>query len=168
MPTLSRNRRLKARTKRTNSLLKRSLKQAAFQANRNFSTVLMLLMQAGGEVTVSPGIVQNVLQSLGKAQFVIEPSTTEEGAAVIKVVAQEPVLDSGPQPLTAEMIADLKARMDARSSQAVDLPSFEAGSVTTELIEREAMSGERQDADGNTMSDVAPVQPIIDIHYEDQ
>ena len=45
MPTISRAKRAKARVKRSLSQTKRSLRQAAFEAQRNFSTVVMLLAQ---------------------------------------------------------------------------------------------------------------------------
>lgn len=144
MPTRSRNARLKARTKRTNSLLKRSLNKAAFEAQRNFSTVIMLLAHAGGEVSVPNATVSSVIASLQKAQFVIEPQMAgdQHVGAVIKLVDADlstKGVQGEPQTLTPEMLADLKARMDRQSlnrdvmGNPQDLPLFEAGAVTQEL-----------------------------------
>lgn len=122
MPTRSRNARTKARQKRTMSLLKRSLKQAAFEANRNFSTVLMLLAQQGGEALVSSETIRSVIPTLGKASYQTEQ--TDAGVRIY-VVANEPAaaVDEGPQTLTTEQIAELKARLDARG---LSMPAAES------------------------------------------
>lgn len=169
MPTRSRNARTKARQKRTMSLLKRALKQAAFEANKNFSTVLMLLAQAGGEVVVTSETIRGVIPTLGKVQYNTEQ--TEAGARVWIVTADDAAVGTKADDtaeavtLTDDQLADLKARMDA----AHNVPVFEPlpGSVTAELqAEPAIVHGDdlpvMETADEAVAQDAQPVETPAD------
>lgn len=154
MPTRSRNARTKARQKRTMSLLKRSLKQAAFEANKNFSTVLMLLAQAGGSIVVSQETIQSVIPTLPKASYATV--NTDEGVRVYVVTREtdEPVATVDASVLPTESLDEMKARMDA---------AHNPRSVTSQLAaERTAREANTEDAIAvETEADPTPVDPTI-------
>jgi hypothetical protein len=131
MPTASRNARKKARAKRTMSLTKRALREAAFAANRNHSVIMMLLDQAGGEIRIPKATMDRIVPRMSTLQFQITPDG-EEGAIISTVV-------QGAE-LSAETLEAMKARMNAAHNEplaATDatLPSYEppANSVTAAL-----------------------------------
>jgi hypothetical protein len=108
MPTASRNARKKARAKRTMSLTKRALREAAFAANRNHSVIMMLLDQAGGEIRIAKATMDRIVPRMASLQFQITPDG-EEGAIISTVVPQSE--------LPTETLEQLKARMDAAHNE---------------------------------------------------
>lgn len=125
MPTASRNARKKARAKRTMSLTKRALREAAFAANRNHSVIMMLLDQAGGEIRIPKATMDRIVPRMASLQFQITPDG-EEGAIISTVV-------QGAE-LSAETLEAMKARMNA-AHNAGDVPVYAAAanSVTAAL-----------------------------------
>lgn len=153
MPTRSRNARTKARQKRTMSLIKRSLRETAFQANKNFSTVLMLLAHAGGEVTVSETTIKSVVSTIGQAQYAVE--NTPDGVRIYTVVADTIADETAPAEVDLEA---LKAKMQAAHNDG-DVPAFvpAVGSVASQL----AAAREALDAGATSVQVDAPTDPTI-------
>lgn len=117
MATRSRNARLKARTKRTNSLLKRALRDAAFNSNKHFSTILLLLAQQGGEMLISTDTIRTTIPTVQRASYAVE--NTPDGARVYVVVADDvPTVDAAELP--SESLQEMKERMQAAHNEPVD------------------------------------------------
>jgi hypothetical protein len=108
MPTASRNARKKARAKRTMSLTKRALREAAFAANRNHSVIMMLLDQAGGEIRIPKATMDRIVPRMSTLQFQITPDGQD--GAVISTVVQG-------NELSAETLEAMKARMNAAHNE---------------------------------------------------
>ncbi len=116
MPTRSRNARTKARQKRSMSLLKRGYKEAAFAANRNHATILMLLAQAGGDVFIPEETLQTLPGMIAKVQYQIDPvdemlQDVNGDAIRRKGVIIRTVVPASE--LSVDTLAELKQRMDA-------------------------------------------------------
>jgi uncharacterized protein YhaN len=126
MPTRSRNERTKARQKRTNSLLKRALKQSAFEANKNFGAVMILLEAAGGEVIVPDDVVRGVIPQLQTSRWQTEQIEGAVKFTLVKTVKAED--------LPAESLDEMKARMQA-AHNTDEVPTYvpPANSLTAQL-----------------------------------
>jgi hypothetical protein len=143
MPTISRAKRQKARLKRSRSLLARGLRETAFAANRNFSTVMMLLAQAGGEVTIKASTVQSVVANIAKIQYAVQQLDEGQGFRIYTVVQDAvPTVDAATLP--AESLDEMKARMNAAHNEVPEAP--EGATARALRLEREA----------------APVDPTVD------
>ena len=106
MPTISRAQRQKARRKRTNSLLKREVRTLSQNAAKSFAMLLAVLAQAGGEVTVVQGTLDQVLPNLATLGYeVVKGQAPNEH--IIRMVTQAPALSAAME--TASKAADLSA-----------------------------------------------------------
>jgi hypothetical protein len=88
MPTLSRNRRHHARTRRTNSLLKRELRGLSQNAQKSFAMLLAVLAQAGGEVTIVQGTLDQVLPNLATLGYEVVKGQAEN-EHIVRMVTQQ-------------------------------------------------------------------------------
>lgn len=89
MATASRNERKKRRQKRTNSLLKQSLKQT-YQAHANaLVTLFAVLAQRGGSVMVTKGTLEQASQNLNRLSYQVDKGDNE-GEFIVRVVENTP------------------------------------------------------------------------------
>lgn len=114
MASESRNSRKKRRVKLNLSRARRSLQQQTEALVRAHTTLLMVLSQAGGEVTISQGTMQTVLQGIRLLNWETLPSKDKDdniipGEFLVRVVTQEGVqavvdeaIMAAPQPHDAE------------------------------------------------------------------
>lgn len=96
MASESRNARKKRRVKLNLSRARRALQQQTEARVQAHATLLMVLSQAGGEVTVSQATMQTVLQGMQMLNWVTEAKTDSEGNTVagefiVRVITQEGV-----------------------------------------------------------------------------
>ena len=121
MPTASRNERRKRRLKRNNSLLQRSLKQESVERGKAMVVLLALLGQAGGEVTISKGTMQQTLSALKELTYQVTPTT--EGEFIIRLVSLTE---------TPEETASTQAVQMATVNNPVEVPNDEPDDVHVE------------------------------------
>ena len=89
MATASRNERKKRRQKRTNSLLKQSLKQT-YQAHANaLVTLFAVLAQRGGSVMVTKGTLEQASQNLNRLSYQVDKGDNER-EYIVRVVENTP------------------------------------------------------------------------------
>lgn len=118
MASESRNARKKRRVKMNLSRARRALKEQTQARVQAHATLLMVLSQAGGEVTVNQATMQTVLQGLQLLNWVTEAKTDREGNIIqgeflVRVVTQE-----GVQAVVDEAIA--AAPMQLENGSTVD------------------------------------------------
>lgn len=112
MASESRNSRKKRRVKLNLSRARRSLQQQTEALVRAHTTLLMVLSQAGGEVTISQGTMQTVLQGIQLLNWQTLAKTDSEGTVIpgeflVRVITQE-----GVQAVVDEAIAATVAPID--------------------------------------------------------
>ena len=88
MPTASKNAKNKARLKRQLRTMKQVAQQAAISSNRSFGTVLLLLANSGGEVTIRPDIVAQIVPLIEKLRY--ESKADDDGSITIRLVGALP------------------------------------------------------------------------------
>ncbi len=129
MASASRNERRKRRVKRSNSLLKRALKayEKAFQLEnaQKQNVILMMaavLAQNGGEITITQGTLNQVIENVATLGFQMEPSAVD-GEFLVKLVTQE-VGDGGnvvdPDDALPEVATDAPSEPDGLLSPVSD------------------------------------------------
>ncbi len=97
MAKMSRVKKHHAQTKRENSLLKRALVQSQQSEGRTTALLLALLVQAGGDITISQATSNTMRTDIVRMGYKMMP--TEEGLVKVVLVMQEPeVAEEVPQP----------------------------------------------------------------------
>ena len=76
------------RIKRSNNMLKRELQRNTLANYKLFSTFMMVLAQKGGEVTVTKGTAEQVLASMARLSYVVEPGL-DSNEFIIRQVTKE-------------------------------------------------------------------------------
>ena len=89
------------RTKRTLSLTTRALQQTEQQRQQTMMTLLSVLAQAGGEITITKGTIQQVIEQYAQLAFSTGPGTVE-GEFVVKMVTRD-AADTAPVEATPEI-----------------------------------------------------------------
>lgn len=142
MAKLSRNARHKAKTKRTLSQTRKQLRamnRAYFNA---MSTLLMVLAQKGGEVTVTQGTMQQTIQNLQRLSWRADPSPTDVNEFVVRLIEEE-------QPASTEPVEELSVEentlmvsphSDATGYVAPDEPFPGSSEVTEQPAAEESQS----------------------------
>lgn len=87
MAKLSRNARGKARKKRTISLQNREIRQLKAAFFNTHQMLLMVLGQSGGEVTVTQGTMQQILQQAQRVNWQTAPGANEH-EFIVRLVTQ--------------------------------------------------------------------------------
>ncbi len=88
MAKMSRVKKHHAQTKRENSLLKRALAQSQQSEGRTTALLLALLVQAGGDITISQATSNAMRTDIVRMGYKMMP--TEEGLVKVVLVMQEP------------------------------------------------------------------------------
>lgn len=125
MASESRNSRKKRRVKLNLSRARRSLQQQTEALVRAHTTLLMVLSQAGGEVTVSQGTMQTVLQGIRLLNWETLAKTDADGAVVpgeflVRVITQEgvqAVVDEAIDAAALATPAEVQAGFDAADAE---------------------------------------------------
>ena len=136
MPTASRNERRKRRQRRTISLLTRQSNRLQEQFQKTHFTLLGVLAQSGGEVTVTKGTLQQVLDRLKFLNWQTIAGK-EENEYVVRVI-------EAPEP--AETVKDYSiTRMEEQNGKEENNSAPDASSEDSLRV---AESGEAVDSGG--------------------
>jgi len=103
MTQASHNQRKKQRTKRINEVLRRELQRTVLSNYKLFSTFMMVLAQKGGEVTITKGTAEQVLASMDRLAYVVEPGATDNEFIIRQTLKEDTYVSIDD---SAEIVAD--------------------------------------------------------------
>lgn len=157
MASESRNTRKKARTRRNLSQARRALQEQTQARVQAHATLLMVLSQAGGEVTVSQATMQTVLQGLKLLNWVTEAKTDGagniiQGEFIVRVVTQE-----GVQAVVDEAIAAAPMQLENGSTVDFSKPTDAEDLMGVLTPEQQAEIQQELDFLDAAVLDAAPV-----------
>ena len=89
MAKLSPAKRKLKQTRRTNNQLKRALHQESVTNYKLYSTLMMVLAQKGGEVTVTRGTAQQVIEGMGRLSYVVEAGANESEFVIRQILKED-------------------------------------------------------------------------------
>jgi hypothetical protein len=94
MASTSNHKREKGRLKRETTRLTRALQTEHINTYKLFSTLMMVLAQKGGEVTVTKGTAEQVFGSMNRLSYVVEQSANENEFVIRQVTKEDSHVDT--------------------------------------------------------------------------
>jgi len=98
MMRASRNQRKKQRTKRNMTSLRRQLQGVTGEAQKAYVTLLAVLAQKGGEVTITKGTIQQVMENVSHLGYSASPIEGSETDVVVRLVVHTPATTNESEP----------------------------------------------------------------------
>lgn len=107
MASVSKAQRQKRRVKRTNSLLKRALRNESAERYKAHVILLSVLAQQGGEVTVQPETITQTMNNVHNLAFAIEPNAEKTASVIRLVTVTKPATEVDPGRAVTPSMGDL-------------------------------------------------------------